>query len=107
MLHHVTTGGTSPQAGNSYIFNLREGYNVTFLQVFKDWVFAAIILTLVRARARSFPLLQTLPAELIGLTSLCCTDGAVYAEIGQVRPLNKRLATRALERKKAEEYRVR
>lgn len=53
---------------------------------------AARVGTGVRGWSRACPVLQTLPAELVGLPSLGSTDGADHTQIAQVFSLNTCLA---------------
>lgn len=68
----------------------------TCLQKLQVPVDAAVIVAAVRSRPWTFPLLLTLPAELVGLLLISCTYGAPHTQVGEILPLHTRFALWAL-----------
>lgn len=95
VLHPLTTGGTGPDGGTLVDpFHLREGSHLALLEQLEVMVDTAIVVTAVRAWSFTFPLLQTLPAELIDFLLICCADCAMHTEIGEVLSLHTGFAPR-------------
>lgn len=69
---------------------------LTCLQELQVLVGAAVIAAAVRSRAWTFPLLLTLPAELVGLLLVSCAYGALDTQVGEILPLHTCFALWAL-----------
>lgn len=97
VLHLCTTGGTGPDGGTrSDPLYLREGGGLAVLEELQDRVDAAVVVAAVRTRCCAFPLLQTLPAEVVNLLLFVRADRAHHAEVALVLSLHLRFTARTL-----------
>ncbi len=89
VLHPLTTGGTGPDGGACINpLHPREVDHLAALEKLQDLVAAVVIVTAVRSRSWTFPLSQTLPAEVIGRLLLSCTYSALDTQVGEILPLH-------------------
>lgn len=97
VLHLLTTGGTGPDGGTLDVpMHLREDGGLAALDELQVMVGAALVFAAVRARSRTFPWLQTLPAELVDGLLVCFTDGALHAKVCEVFSFHVGFAAGAL-----------
>lgn len=97
VLHLLTAGGTGPDGGTLDVpLHFREDGSVAFLDELQVEVDAPGVVAAVRARSRTLPWLQTLPAELVDGLLVCSTDGALHAQVREVFSFHKRCAARTL-----------
>ncbi len=97
MFHfHATcrTGSDRGAVGDPLHFRQTDG--LTCLQKLQIPVDAAVVIAAVRSRAWTFPLLMTLPAELIALLLRSCAYSTLDTQVGQILPLHTCTAARAL-----------
>lgn len=97
VLHPLTTGGTCPDGGTRLDpLHLREVGGLAVLEKLQVVVDAAVVAAAVRAWSRTFPRLQTLPAELVNFPLVCCANCALHVEVSQVFSLHIGFAPRTL-----------
>lgn len=97
VLHLVTAGGAGPDGGAAVNpLHLREGGDLAGPEELEVVVDAAVIAAAIGAWSRTFPRLQTLPAELVHFLLFRLTHDALHVQISQVFSLNVGLAARTL-----------
>lgn len=97
MIHLKATGGAESDRGAGRDpFDLRQADGLARLEKLQHTVDAAIVVAAVRSRSRTFPLLPTLPAEVVSLFLISCADEAVDTQVGEILPLHTCTALGAL-----------
>lgn len=82
VLHLHATCGAGPDRGDAGgALYLRQTDGLACAQKLQVLVGAAVVVAAVRARAWTFPLPLTLPAELVGLLLISCAYGARHTQV--------------------------
>ena len=97
VLHALTAGGADPDGGTLvHALHLSETGVPAVLEELQGVVDAVVVVAAVRARHRAFPLLQTLPAEVVFCPLISCAYGALDTQVGSILSLHIRVALWAL-----------
>ena len=97
VLHLLTAGGAGPDGGAVVdSLHLREQGGLAGPEKFEVVVDAAVVIAAIRAWGWTFPLLQTLPAELVHSLLFYLAHKALHVQISHVFSFNVGFATRTL-----------
>lgn len=89
MLHLHAADGTGPDGGAAGdALHFGQADVLAGLQELQVLVDAAVITAAIRPRPRAFPLLLTLPAELVGLLLVRGANDTLDTQVGQIFPLH-------------------